>query len=65
MPDILTPRCPLCDQPPAIVIPGGIQAFCGNEDCDLWCWNPAVSLDDNLLNAGVAKFSQPEEGRGD
>jgi hypothetical protein len=59
MAEILTPRCPLCNQPPAIALPGATQAFCGNDDCDLWCWNPSVSLDDNLLNAGVAKFEPP------
>ena len=62
MTDLLTPRCPLCDEPPAIMLPGGTQAFCGNDDCTLLCWTPALSLDDNLLGAGVIKLPQAEEG---
>jgi hypothetical protein len=44
----MTPDCPLCRQPPAWVLGGGRQAFCGNEDCDVITWDPARSLDDNL-----------------
>ena len=62
MAEILTPRCPLCDQPPAIMLPGATQAFCGNDDCTLLCWNPFASLDANLLDAGVVKFDPPAEG---
>ena len=57
MPEILTPRCPLCDEPPMMVFGGGTQAFCGNEDgCPLICWTPTKSLDENLLDAGTVKF---------
>ena len=64
MAEILTPRCPLCNHLPAITIPGGIQAFCGNDDCVLLTWNPTKSLDDNLMAAGVARW-EPTEGNGD
>ena len=50
---IKTPRCPLCDGPPAMVCGGATQAFCGNDDCTLICWNMLLSLDENLLDAGV------------
>ena len=48
------PTCPLCESPPLFVLVGDIQAFCSNPDCDLICWNPSVSLDENLTNAGNA-----------
>lgn len=63
MPEILTPRCPLCDSEPVMVFGGGTQAFCGNdENCNLICWTPTLSLDENLLDAGVVKFPAPEDG---
>jgi hypothetical protein len=59
MTDILTPRCPLCGQPPAFVFGGGTQAFCGNgDDCDLICWDPSKTLDENLLDAGVTRWNE-------
>lgn len=62
MAEILTPRCPLCDQPPVMVF--GTQAFCGNEDgCTLLLWNPYLGLDDNLLDAGVVKITQRQLGQ--
>ena len=61
MPEILTPRCPLCDGPPMPLLPGLAQAFCDNDDCTLLCWTPALSLDENLLDAGVVKLPQAEE----
>ena len=62
MTEILTPRCPLCWSEPAIVIPGGIQAFCGNEDCMLLCWNPSLTLEANLRDAGVVDLPPMEDG---
>lgn len=60
MTEILTPNCPLCGQPPLFAI-GPTQAFCGNRDgCTLILWNPALSLDDNLMDAGVVRF--PADG---
>lgn len=60
----LTPDCPLCGQPPAMILPGGTQAFCGNVDgCDLLTWNPSVSLDDNLTSAGFVQLPSAEGER--
>jgi len=56
MAEILTPRCPLCDSLPVMVFGAGTQAFCGNDDCALLCWDPSLSLDANLLDSGVIKF---------
>ncbi len=39
LPDLVTPRCPTCDQLPAMVMAGGEQAFCGNDAGDTWTWN--------------------------
>jgi hypothetical protein len=66
MAEPLTPNCPLCSGPPAMVIGGalGTQAFCGNDGCTLLLWDRSLSLDDNLLNAGVVKLPQAEGGDG-
>lgn len=37
---ILTPRCPVCDQPPAISGPWLATWFCGNDDCTVLSWDP-------------------------
>lgn len=58
MADVQTPCCPLCDTPPAIVLTGGTQAFCGNGRCTLLCWNPSLSLDESLLGASVVQWRQ-------
>ena len=62
MAETLTPRCPLCGQLPVMIFGGGTQAFCGNDDCAILMWTPTKSLDDNLMDAGVVKLSQAEEG---
>ena len=52
MPEILTPRCPLCDTEPYMVMGGGTQAFCGNRDgCPVWTWDPTKSREHFLRNA--------------
>lgn len=43
-----TPLCPLCEQPPAFTLCGGVQAFCGNMECRVLTWNPSVTLAENL-----------------
>jgi hypothetical protein len=63
MSEILTPDCPLCGRPPQLIA-GATQAFCGNDACTLLCWDPTLSLDANLLDAGVVRW-EPTEGGGD
>lgn len=60
-PLILCPNCPLCGQPPKFVLAGAVQAFCGNDTCDLILWNPSETLDDNLTNAGIVGFGMDGE----
>jgi hypothetical protein len=62
MTEPVTPGCPLCGKPPLFAA-GPTQAFCGNDDCTLICWDPSLSLDENLLDAGVVNFP-PEGGAG-
>ena len=61
MAELLTPHCPLCDEPPVMTLTGNVQAFCGNDDCTILLWNPSLSLDDNLMDAGVVKLPPAED----
>lgn len=38
-------NCPLCSQPPALVI-GTQQAMCGNEECKALFWDPTKTIDE-------------------
>jgi len=62
MAEILTPRCPLCGQPPLWVLGGGTQAFCGNDGCPVLTWDPTVSRAANLLTMKAARWKQTEGG---
>ena len=33
-------NCPECGEPPRMVLPGGNQAFCGNDGCRILLWDP-------------------------
>lgn len=54
----VTPLCPLCSTPPIIVLDGGRQSLCGNDECPALAWDQFVSLDELLTNA----HSVPDEG---
>lgn len=41
------PDCPLCGDPPLVLV-GGVQAFCGNEACKAWTWNPSLTRAENM-----------------
>ena len=43
--DLVCPRCPACDQPPAMLIGGGSQAFCATDGCHVWAWNALEPAD--------------------
>jgi hypothetical protein len=47
---IRAPRCPGCDNLPQIALSG--QYFCGNDDCNVWCWDP---MDDPATFKAKAK----------
>jgi len=40
-----TPNCPYCGEPPVLLLDGGHQAFCGNEDCKVLTWNPTETVE--------------------
>jgi hypothetical protein len=40
--------CPVCSREPQFVLAGAVQAFCGNDECKVICWNPSESLAENL-----------------
>jgi hypothetical protein len=45
------PHCPMCGEPPMMVMGGGTQAFCATDDCEMFTWDPSVSAAQNLANA--------------
>ena len=54
MPDPLAPltqSCPRCHEPPMMVLGAGSQAFCGNEACEVFTWNPRESVVEFEANA--------------
>lgn len=38
MPPVVAPLCPGCNEPPELVM-GDRQAFCGNDDCQVFTWD--------------------------
>jgi hypothetical protein len=36
------------------------QAFCSNNDCEVLCWDPWVSQDENLLDMRPALITENE-----
>jgi hypothetical protein len=40
----ITPNCPRCSQPPALLLDDGRQAFCGNTACVVLTWNPTETV---------------------
>jgi hypothetical protein len=44
----MTPECPLCGLPPALILAGGHQAFCGNERCRVLTWSTHRPVDELL-----------------
>lgn len=48
---LVCPACPLCGGPPMFVLRGCVQAFCGNDGCEVMCWNPSLTAEENLADA--------------
>ena len=46
--DLPCPACPGCGEPPGLAIPGDVQAFCGNEKCRVFTWNPSITAFENF-----------------
>ena len=57
----LTPDCPVCDQPPYMVMGGGTQAFCGSDECPVWTWNPAESREHFLATAREVQITEGQD----
>lgn len=55
---LLTPYCPLCSQAPVLVLGAGTQAFCGNDDCDVVCWDMTASLHTNLTDVRHVQITE-------
>jgi hypothetical protein len=47
-----TPRCPLCGQPPRMVLDDGRQSFCGNADCMVIFWAATMTVDELMADIG-------------
>lgn len=43
--------CPGCERPPRIVLDGGHQAFCGNDECHVMMWDTTMSLEELMREA--------------
>lgn len=48
-------NCPGCNQFASIVMQGGDQAFCGNDDCGVFMWSPSMTYGE-LAREGVVKL---------
>ena len=48
---ILCPSCPVCCGPAVLPFPGLSPWFCGNDDCDVFAWDPHATLEENLMDA--------------
>lgn len=60
MDEVKCPLCPVCDSEPVLIHPMLAQAFCSNDDCEVLCWDPWVSLDENLLDMAPAIVTENE-----
>lgn len=63
MTEILEPDCPRCGRPPTLVV-SPVQAFCGNEDCDAFCWDMTRTraeneADVNLIDLSGLPYTEP------
>lgn len=58
------PRCPACGSPNAFPYGPGLhpQGACGNEDCNVWMFNPAATPMENLAGGRVAKETRNPDG---
>lgn len=61
--DAVTPNCPVCDQPPKLVI-SPTQAFCSNDDCRALMWDPQQPADVQLANEQQVTLIRDDLGNG-
>lgn len=63
LPTVAQPRCPRCGQVPMLLV-SGTQAFCANDDCDVFQWNPNESAAQFEAKARTIDLS-PTRGEGE
>jgi hypothetical protein len=51
-------RCPGCRQPSTRIL-SEVQAFCTNDDCHVFLWNPSMSLDELARTANFVELDLP------
>ena len=47
------PLCPGCGWLPVMVLAGGRQAFCGNDDCTILTWDPSKTITELMADMQV------------
>jgi hypothetical protein len=58
----VTPTCPVCSQPPAYVLDGGHQAWCGNEfGCNVLTWDMFLTVDQLKQNETAVELPFRDE----
>lgn len=58
MGEIVTPRCPACDQPPSVAL--WSQYFCGTDDCRVFVWDPHADAAEFWATAKEIEIGPPE-----
>lgn len=62
-PVVKQPTCPRCGQLPVRVFGLDSQAFCGNNDCAQFTWNPRMTALELIENAQeMVITSEPDSG---
>lgn len=58
-----SPNCPMCGEPPLMVMGNGTQAFCRNADgCPVFTWNPMDTPEEFRRTAKQIEITQEEGG---
>ena len=62
MGEIKSPVCPMCGEPPVLVMGGWTQAFCGNDkSCPVFTWNPHDTPEEFRRTAKQIEIKTSEE----
>ena len=56
-PRVLCPFCPVCGTPPPFIFDWLDQAFCPNEDCEVFAWCPFETAAKNLSDTSEIDLS--------
>jgi hypothetical protein len=57
---VVTPVCPTCSAPPALVI-SGQQAFCQTPGCPTFIWDPTKTLDELMADISFVDLRREED----